>query len=59
MMVLDTQCNGHAPTYKISSIYLENQKCFGRDKRHPLFNLAVKGEGKFEVVARTTVNSHA
>ena len=33
IMVRDTQPYGHAPTYQISLIYLERQKCYGPDKK--------------------------
>jgi hypothetical protein len=45
--VRDTPPHGHAPTYQISSTYLERQKCYGPDKKilfkKQLFNLEVKG----------------
>jgi hypothetical protein len=50
---------GHAPTYQISLIYLERQKCYGPDKKilfkKQLFDLEVKGQGptKFIIVCDT------
>jgi hypothetical protein len=32
-MVRDTPPYGHAPTYQISLIYLERQKCYGPDQK--------------------------
>ena len=46
IMVRDTPPYGHAPTYQISLIYLERQKCYGQDKKilfkKQLFDLEVK-----------------
>jgi hypothetical protein len=57
--VCDTLPYGHAPTYQISLIYLERQKCYGPDKKilfkKQLFDLEVKGQGptKFIIVCDT------
>jgi hypothetical protein len=54
MTVRDTPPYGHAPTYQISLIYLERQKCYGPDKEIPfkkqLFDLYVKGQGPTKVI---------
>jgi hypothetical protein len=53
-MVCDTPPYGHAPTYQISLIYLERQKCYGLDKKKlfkkQLFDLEVKGQGHTKVI---------
>ena len=50
----DTLLYGHAPTYQISLIYLERQKCYGLDKKilfkKHLFDLEVKGQGPTKVI---------
>ena len=55
IMVCDTPPYGHAPTYQISLIYLERQKCYGPDKKilfkEQLFDLEVKGQGPTKVIA--------
>jgi hypothetical protein len=52
--VCDTLPYGHAPTYQISLIYLERQKCYGPDKKilfkKQLFDLEVKGQGLTKVI---------
>ena len=52
--IRDTPPYGHAPTYQISLIYLERQKCYGRDKKilfkKQLFDLEVKGQGPTKVI---------
>ena len=49
IMVRDTPSYVHAPTYQISLIYLERQKCYGLDKKilfkKQLFDLEDKGQG--------------
>ena len=53
-MVRNTLPYGHAPTYQISSTYLERQKCYGTDKKiqfkKQLFDLEVKGQGPTKVI---------
>ena len=53
-VVCDTPPYGHAPTYQISLIYLERQKCYGLDKnilfKKHLFDLKVKGQGPMKVI---------
>ena len=39
IMVHDTLPYGHTPTYQILLTYLERQKSYGSDNRHPLFYL--------------------
>jgi hypothetical protein len=52
--VHDTPPYGHPPTYQISLIYLERQKCYGLDKKilfkKQLFDLEVKGQGLTKVI---------
>jgi hypothetical protein len=52
--VRDTSPYGHAPTYQISSTYLERQKCYGPDKKilfkKQLFDLEVNGQGPTKVI---------
>ena len=47
IMVHDTPPYGHSPTYQISLIYFERQKCYDPDKKilfkKQLFDLEVKG----------------
>ena len=54
IMVCNTPPYGHAPTYQISLIYLERQKCYGPDKKilfkKQLFDLEVKGQGPTKVI---------
>jgi hypothetical protein len=54
IMVRDTPPYGHAPTYQISLIYLERQKCYGPDKKilfkKQLFDIEVKGQGLTKVI---------
>ena len=54
IMVRDTPPYGHAPTYQISTTYLERQKCYGPDKKilfkKQLFDLDVKGQGPMKVI---------
>jgi hypothetical protein len=53
-MVRDTPPYVHVPTYQISLIYLERQKCYGPDKKilfkKQLFDLEVKGQGPTKVI---------
>jgi hypothetical protein len=52
--VRDMPPYGHAPTYQISSTYLERQKCYGPDKKilfkKQLFDLEVNGQGPTKVI---------
>jgi hypothetical protein len=52
--VYNTPPYGHAPTYQISLIYLEKQKCYGPDKKilfkKQLFDHEVKGQGPMKVI---------
>ena len=52
--VRDTPPYGHAPTYQISLIYLERQKCYGPDKKilfkKQLFDIEVKGRSPMKVI---------
>ena len=52
--VRNTPPYGHAPTYQISLIYLERQKCYGPDKKilfkKQLFDLEVKGRSPMKVI---------
>jgi hypothetical protein len=54
IMVCDTPSYGHAPTYQLSSTYLERQKCYGPDKKilfkKYIFDLEVKGQGPTKVI---------
>jgi hypothetical protein len=52
--VHDTPPYGHAPTYQISLIHLERQKCYGPDKKilfkKQLFDLEIKVQGHTKVI---------
>jgi hypothetical protein len=52
--VCDILPYGHAPTYQISLICLERQKCYGPDKKilfkKQLFDLEVKSQGPMKVI---------
>ena len=54
IMVCYTPPYGHAPTYQLSLIYLERQKCYGSDKKilfkKQLFDLEVKDQGPTKVI---------
>ena len=55
------ECHGDAPTYQISSTYLERQTSYGPNKILPLFELRVKGQGQMNVtmVRNTPSNGDA
>ena len=65
IMVCDTPLYGHAPTYQISLIHLERQKCYGPDKKilfkKPLFDLEVNAQAPKKVitVCDTPPDGHA
>ena len=63
MMVCDTPCYGHVPTYQISLIYLEKHKNYGPNNFRQLFDLGVKGQAKGQmnvmIVCDTLSNGHA
>ena len=52
--VCDILPYGHAPTYQISLICLERQKCYGPDKKilfkKQLFDFEVKGQGPTKII---------
>ena len=54
IMVHDTPPYGDAPTYQLSLISLERQKCYGPDKKilfkKQLFDLEDKGQGPTKVI---------
>jgi hypothetical protein len=59
IMVHDTPPYGDAPTYQLSLIFLERQKCYGPDKKilvkKQLVDLEDKGQGPTKVIMNQDV----